>query len=148
MPLSWCSLAAALVRNALRFLDGEIWWMQFSFHFIHSSNSEGQIWDGNNNLRVDISSVVLNLNLYLVFYCTFIACPSDVGWFALIRFHSLQVTLSCQKKLIPFSLQDHQVVGVHIISWISCLDLRTLAVLTNSTLSSSRFSLCVSHVFQ
>jgi hypothetical protein len=39
---------------------------------------------GTTNLRVDISSVVLNLNLYLVFYCAFIACPSDVAWFALI----------------------------------------------------------------
>jgi hypothetical protein len=32
------------------------------------------------------------------------------------------------------------VVGsVDVFSWISCLDLRTLAALANSTLSSSRF---------
>jgi hypothetical protein len=28
---------------------------------------------------------------------------------------------------------------VHVVSWMDCLDLRALAVLANSTLSSSRF---------
>jgi hypothetical protein len=28
---------------------------------------------------------------------------------------------------------------VHVVSWMDCLDLRVLAVLANSTLSSSRF---------
>ncbi|KAF7044647.1 hypothetical protein CFC21_053847 [Triticum aestivum] len=32
---------------------------------------------------------------------------------------------------------SHEVTSVDVFSWISCLDLRTLAVLTNSTLSSS-----------
>jgi hypothetical protein len=37
------------------------------------------------------------------------------------------------------------VVGsVDVFSWTSCLDLRTLAVLTNSTLSSSRF--CIVYI--
>jgi hypothetical protein len=28
---------------------------------------------------------------------------------------------------------------VHVVSWMDCLDLRVLAVLANSTLTSSRF---------
>jgi hypothetical protein len=56
--------------------------------------------------------------------------------------------LSYQKKLYFLSMQglSHQVVAVDIFSWISCMDLRTIAVLANSTLSSSRFSPCDSHV--
>ncbi|KAM0899666.1 hypothetical protein ACQ4PT_021180 [Festuca glaucescens] len=47
------------------------------------------------------------------------------------------------RNWVPFNTSrhpadlSHQVGGVDIFSWISCLDLRTLAVLTNSTLSSS-----------
>lgn len=31
---------------------------------------------------------------------------------------------------------------VHVVSWMECLDLKVLAVLANSTLSSSRYQSC------
>lgn len=49
--------------------------------------------------------------------------------------------------LLQGSLND--VGSVDVFSWISCLDLRTLAVLTNSTLSSSRFCIsCISVIIR
>ncbi|VAI00483.1 unnamed protein product [Triticum turgidum subsp. durum] len=41
-----------------------------------------------------------------------------------------------RRTWVPLDL-SHEATSVDVFSWISCLDLRTLAVLTNSTLSSS-----------
>ena len=40
-------------------------------------------------------------------------------------------------ELAPVHVEENKMV--HIVSWMDCLDLRSLAILANSTLSSSRF---------
>uniref|UniRef100_A0A8R7Q0R6 Uncharacterized protein n=1 Tax=Triticum urartu TaxID=4572 RepID=A0A8R7Q0R6_TRIUA len=49
--------------------------------------------------------------------------------------HAYDITIA--GIVYPRQELSHEVTSVDVFSWISCLDLRTLAVLTNSTLSSS-----------